>query len=367
MPDVLILGAGLGGLLCGSILARHAYRVCLLEKGFQPGGALQTFVREGIRFDTGLHSVGGLGPGEPLERIFRPLGLTELPWERMEEDEVFLDGQSFPLSARRDGAFLRLSGGSAWEKEHVVLPFLQSSWRLKGGGKVLVDALVKDIEARGGSLLLRKEVVSVEEGEVLCRDGSRYSAPLVISDLHPQLTFRMVRDHVRPAYLHTLASYTNCPGVFSVQIHLKPGKLRYIRHGIFIDQTLMVHCGEADQDGYAVSLDLLRWAPKGPWDREALAKDSIALAAKRLPELPEAVGAYWTSTPATWERFTGTPDGSAYGFAKKDKEACLPTRTPLPWLYLTGQNIGLHGVLGVSETAVHTCRVILGDRFELNI
>lgn len=367
MPDALILGAGLGGLLCGSILSRHGYGVCLLEKGFQPGGALQTFVREGIRFDTGLHSVGGLGPGEPLERIFRPLGLTELPWERMEEDEVFLDGRSFPLSKCRDGAFLRLSGGSGWEKEHVILPFLQSTWRLRGGGKVLVDALVKDIECRGGSLLLRKEVVSLQGGEAVCRDGSRYAAPLVISDLHPQLTFRMVQDHVRPAYLHTLASYADSPGIFSVQIHLKPGRIPGIRHGIFIDRTLMVHCGDSDQDGYALSIDLLRWAPEGEWDRDALAQDSIALAARRLPELPDAVAAFWTSTPATWERFTGTPGGSAYGYAKKDREACLPTRTPLPWLYLTGQNIGLHGVLGVSETAVHTCRVILGDRFELNI
>lgn len=367
MSDVLILGAGLGGLLCGSILSRHGRRVCVLEKGAQSGGALQTFVREGIRFDTGFHSVGGLGPGEPLERIFCPLGLMDLPWERMEEDEVFLNGESFPLSARREGAFLRLSGRSTWEKEHVILPFLQSTWRLKGGGKVLVDALVKDIESRGGSILLRKEVVSLKGGEALCRDGSRYSAPLVISDLHPQLTFRMVKDHVRPAYLHTLASFTNSPGVFSVQIHLKPGKVRYIRHGIFIDQTLMVHCGAQDQEGYAVSMDLLRWAPKEPFDREALAKDSIALAAKRLPGLPEAIAAYWTSTPATWERFTGTLRGSAYGFVKKDREGCLPTRTPLPWLYLTGQNIGLHGVLGVSESALHTCRVILGDQFELNI
>ena len=41
------------------------------------------------------------------------------------------------------------------------------------------------------------------------------------------------------------------------------------------------------------------------------------------------------------------------------KEARLPI-TPLPGLYLTGQNLGLHGVLGVSYTAVRTCSVILG-------
>jgi hypothetical protein len=30
-------------------------------------------------------------------------------------------------------------------------------------------------------------------------------------------------------------------------------------------------------------------------------------------------------------------------------------------LYLTGQNCGLHGILGVSETALSTCREILGE------
>ena len=33
----------------------------------------------------------------------------------------------------------------------------------------------------------------------------------------------------------------------------------------------------------------------------------------------------------------------------------------MPELWLTGQNCGLHGILGVSETALFTCREILGE------
>ena len=99
MSEALVIGSGLGGLLSGAILSRAGYRVTVLEKAAQPGGCLQTFTREGIRFDTGFHSVAGLEEGGPLERIFRPLGLMDLPWERVEEaDEIVLDGVSHRLS-----------------------------------------------------------------------------------------------------------------------------------------------------------------------------------------------------------------------------------------------------------------------------
>ena len=43
--DVVIIGSGLGGLACGTILAKEGYKVCILEKNKQNGGNLQTYVR----------------------------------------------------------------------------------------------------------------------------------------------------------------------------------------------------------------------------------------------------------------------------------------------------------------------------------
>ena len=119
MSEAVIIGSGLGGLLSGAILSRAGYRVTVLEKAAQPGGCLQTFTREGLRFDTGFHSVAGLEEGGPLERIFRPLGLMDLPWEQVTEtDEIVLDGVphrlselSYPL-----GNALRLSGPDVTEE-----------------------------------------------------------------------------------------------------------------------------------------------------------------------------------------------------------------------------------------------------------
>ena len=53
--DVVIIGSGLGGLLCGYILSEEGFSVCILEKNKQLGGSLQTFVRDRCIFDTGIH------------------------------------------------------------------------------------------------------------------------------------------------------------------------------------------------------------------------------------------------------------------------------------------------------------------------
>jgi phytoene dehydrogenase-like protein len=68
MKTAIVIGSGLGGLEVALILLRHGYEVTVLEKGRQAGGCLQSFVRDGRRFDTGFHYVGGLGEGEPLGR-----------------------------------------------------------------------------------------------------------------------------------------------------------------------------------------------------------------------------------------------------------------------------------------------------------
>ena len=93
-------------------------------------------------------------------------------------------------------------------------------------------------------------------------------------------------------------------------------------------------------------------------ERVSRALSLIHIAAERLPNLPDAVEKYWTSTPQTWERFTGTPGGSAYGICKRGPEDYLAPQTPLPWLFLTGQNLGLHGILGTSVSALNTCNAL---------
>ena len=64
--DIIIIGSGLGGLLCGYILSKEGKKVCIIEKNTQIGGCLQNFVRNGCIFDTGAHYIGGLDTNQNL-------------------------------------------------------------------------------------------------------------------------------------------------------------------------------------------------------------------------------------------------------------------------------------------------------------
>ncbi len=77
MSSAVIIGAGLGGLFAGAILAKEGFRVTLLEKNPSIGGGLQTFTRFGEHFDTGMHVVGGMQPGGNIWKICRYLGILD--------------------------------------------------------------------------------------------------------------------------------------------------------------------------------------------------------------------------------------------------------------------------------------------------
>jgi all-trans-retinol 13,14-reductase len=100
--DVVIIGSGLGGLACGNILSREGMRVAVLEKGPKPGGALQSFERNGVPFDTGVHYIGRMAEGETLNRYFTFLGLTgKLKLKRLNTDcfdRIAFDDGEFPLA-----------------------------------------------------------------------------------------------------------------------------------------------------------------------------------------------------------------------------------------------------------------------------
>ena len=64
--DLVVIGSGLGGLTCGALFAKEGHRVCVLERNKQLGGNLQTFSRDKVIFDSGVHYVGGLDIGQNL-------------------------------------------------------------------------------------------------------------------------------------------------------------------------------------------------------------------------------------------------------------------------------------------------------------
>ena len=73
--DVIVAGAGFGGLTCASLLASQGYRVVLCEASGELGGAAGGFHREGYRFAAGATVGMGFEPGGYFDRLYGTLGL----------------------------------------------------------------------------------------------------------------------------------------------------------------------------------------------------------------------------------------------------------------------------------------------------
>lgn len=85
--DVVIVGSGLGGLVTGALLGKEGYRVCILEKNPVFGGSLQTFKREGVEFDTGMHYFGSFDKGQFCYKLYKYLEIyDDLNLKRLDID-----------------------------------------------------------------------------------------------------------------------------------------------------------------------------------------------------------------------------------------------------------------------------------------
>jgi all-trans-retinol 13,14-reductase len=68
------------------------------------------------------------------------------------------------------------------------------------------------------------------------------------------------------------------------------------------------------------------------------------------------------ATPLSYRDYQGSNDGSMYGIEKDYRHSAktfIPPQTRLPNLFLTGQNLNVHGVLGVTISALMTCGELL--------
>ncbi|NER33496.1 MAG: C-3',4' desaturase CrtD [Oscillatoria sp. SIO1A7] len=100
---IIVVGAGIGGLTAGALLAKRGYQVRVFDQAIVPGGCASTFKRRGFTFDVGATQVAGLEPGGIHQRIFSELGV-ELPKATYCDPAcaVYLPGESEPISVWRD-------------------------------------------------------------------------------------------------------------------------------------------------------------------------------------------------------------------------------------------------------------------------
>jgi phytoene dehydrogenase-like protein len=79
--DVVVIGAGFGGLATALRLSELGLRVALRERLSYPGGCASTFGRHGYRFEAGATLFSGFGPGQLFERWIRQHELAvQIAW-----------------------------------------------------------------------------------------------------------------------------------------------------------------------------------------------------------------------------------------------------------------------------------------------
>ncbi len=110
--DVIVIGAGLGGLSCAGMLAKNGKKVLILEKHKKVGGYAHNFTRKAgkdvkYNFDVALHVTGSLGEGGSSRRILEEIGA----WGRFEVrrlDEMFRASfPDFEITVRADKELFR--------------------------------------------------------------------------------------------------------------------------------------------------------------------------------------------------------------------------------------------------------------------
>ena len=87
--DIIVIGAGCGGLTAAACAAKEGKKVLLLERHNTPGGFASSFIRGRFEFDISLHQLCGFGNSTGLgetRQIFDYLGVSEkIKWTHIPE------------------------------------------------------------------------------------------------------------------------------------------------------------------------------------------------------------------------------------------------------------------------------------------
>ena len=148
--SVVVVGAGIGGLTAGALLAKKGYEVTIFDQAIVPGGCASTFKRRGFTFDVGATQVAGLEPGGIHHRIFEELDI-EPPVASFCDPAcaVFLPGEKEPINVWRDP--------DQWKEErqrqfpgsepfwNLLNRLFEASWRFQGRDPVLPPRSAWDI------------------------------------------------------------------------------------------------------------------------------------------------------------------------------------------------------------------------------
>ncbi len=488
--DIVIIGGGLGGLLCANILSREGFNVCVLEKNKKIGGCIQSFTKDKSIFNTGLNYTESLGEGEVLHKYFKYFNIIDkikirrLDIENYDKISFSKDPNEYPLAQGYDNfveslfhyfpkekdnlvryikkiaevcsyfplytldgtressqknQFLNISafdflssitsniklreilGGMnslyAGVKDKTPLyihalinySFIRSAWRFVDGSSQLAARISDVIKEHGGNIIREAKVVKLsgDNNKINYAEldsGEKIYGDKFISNMHPASTLKLVDPLlVKKAFHNRISSLDNTIGMFSIYMVLKKESFPYLNynHHHFSDVNVwttnyrekswpehyMLYTPATSKSetwaDAAIALTYMKYSEVKKWDntyienrgqdylqfKEEKAEKLLDFIEKKFPGFRSHIDKYYTSTPLTYRDYTGTPEGSSYGVLKDYKNpltTIITARSRISNLLFTGQNLNMHGILGVAISSALTCSEIIGYDYIVN-
>ena len=134
--DVAIIGSGIGGLCCATLLAKYGYEVVVCESHSIPGGAAHSFQRDGYTFDSGPSLYSGLSynpSSNPLRQVLDAIG-EDVKWVNYNRWGCLLPEGDFDTTVGADQfcqVLQRLRGDDAvaeWrELQRIMKPLAEAA------------------------------------------------------------------------------------------------------------------------------------------------------------------------------------------------------------------------------------------------
>jgi len=295
----------------------------------------------------------------------------------------------------------------------VVDSLVRGPYGFARGGDALAAKFVRVIEAHGGEVRLRTQVVKIETHErtavaVHTANGERIAADRIISGVHPKVTFGLVdRPEIfSPAFRSRLSKIRQSIGIFGMYgLHTEPSDFDPLRNYFYFpsedsramfsyttpEQTPNVaflcpseRVRQVKRDKHHTTLPISIHAI-GPFEWFAEWKDSIygkrpdaytqrkQLYSAKVLDMLETFGIpmserftqYVSSSPITNLHFNGSEEGSSYGIYHSFENVgvrALGPRTHVANLFLTGQNTVFPGILGSAISGLKTVGTMIGIR-----
>jgi len=290
----------------------------------------------------------------------------------------------------------------------IVNSCIESSWKCVNGGSQIAKLLIKTLRERGGEILRHRDVkrIAAEQGKALfveTKTGEQFYADDFISNISPVGTLSMVDGPaIKEMYRQRVKNIENTISSFSLHIVLKEKTVPYHNYNYYYHKEGRVwdmndyteedwplgygvfFSPSTTDSNYAESITLLcvmKYDEVKPWEHtfNTVAQESdrgedynnfkirkaeqlLDVAEEKFPWLRDAIKKYYVTTPLSYRDYIGNEDGSMYGFAKDYNEplrTMVSPRTKLSNLYLTGQNLNAHGILGTAVSGILTSILLL--------